>query len=739
MDHDQQIKANKGPKACATCAKAKSRCIPGPADDVCERCHRLNKPCSAQTPAPPRKRKAPKPTRVAELEKRLEDLSARVESRQALPPTPSDSGSPVGLAAESLGPAAKKQRTWLVSQSPGFGYIFAGEDSEGQPEAQEDSVIRQRSPQRSPVPPQKTLGVATPVLWDDRDRTSRSSSFNHKQRQWCGNNLPHVLSAAASSSPQDTPKPGVEWPSGEEAEQLLDEYREHMEPIFPFIVIPRHLNSEQLRKERPYLWKAAIMQTLCLDASRQIPLGNELLNEIVTSSFLQPKKSFDLLQSLEILVAWFHVKLQSFQITNLLYLMRSMCVSLGFSESQEAMKHQEHDSTSLEQKRAFTGVYYLVTMIFTTNKKPDAFMNTTYLESCCRVIEEKMEHPTDELIAFLIRTQQLSQSISMTLAFRNTSLPLSMIIKSFQEQIGQLRVSIPERVRKHAAIKTQLHIAEILLYEVGINEELSASLPAPERLELLWECLKATRSMLEARFEVPMVDRPRQTCLASFDYTYAMLTSLKLSTLSLPGWDLGLVRRELDAAKFLDMQIHEVRFLLEKRSRGAWRPGGRHRGVRRDAATATATLDPLEALYKRLMELSVPLRAELAAAMERQNEGAAAAGAVLAAPTPSAAVEAGEAAAPAEVSVGEEQQQQQVQQQQQQQQHQLGAADPGMLDFTQDPEGPFWQDMYRVNEWETNFSSLFGWGLDDQGGPAYAVPSLDNPGTATSQIPVALR
>lgn len=61
-------------------------------------------------------------------------------------------------------------------------------------------------------------------------------------------------------------------------------------------------------------------------------------------------------------VSRFHVKLQSFQITNLLYLMRSTCVSLGFSESQEAMNNQEHDSTSLEQKRAFTGVYYLVTM-----------------------------------------------------------------------------------------------------------------------------------------------------------------------------------------------------------------------------------------------------------------------------------------------------------------------------------------------------------------------------------------
>ncbi|KAJ0107627.1 hypothetical protein J7T55_007818 [Diaporthe amygdali] len=711
MDHDQQIKANKGPKACATCAKAKSRCIPGPTDDVCERCHRLNKPCSAQTPAPPRKRKAPKPTRVAELEKRLEDLSARVELRQGLPPTPSDGGSPAG-PAESNGPPAKKRKTWMSdAPPPAFGYIFAGEDSQSQPEAQEDSPNQHRSPQ-SPVLPRKTLGVATPVLWDDRDKTSRSSSSYRTQQHWSGG-FSHVLDAAVSPSTQSIAKAGPEWPKGEEAERLLAEYREYMEPVFPFIVIPRHMNSEQLRKERPYLWKAAIMQTLCLDASRQLPLGNELLNDIVTSSFLQPKKSFDLLQGLEILVAWFHVKLQSFQITNLLYLMRSMCVSLGFSESQEAMKNQEHDSTSLEQKRAFTGVYYLVTMIFTTNKKPDAFMNTSYLESCCRVIEEKMEYPTDELIAYLIRTQQLSQSISMTLAFRNTSLPLSMIIKSFREQIGQLRASIPDTVKKHTAIKTQLHIAEILLYEVGIHEELSAALTMTERLELLWECLKATRSMLEARFEVPMVDRPRQTCLASFDYTYAMLTSLKLSTLALPGWDLGLVRRELDAAKFLDMQIHEVKWLLEKRSRGAWRADGK--GAR---ASLRATLDPLETLYKRLMELRVPLRAELAAAVEREVDISEAEG-VLAAPATAAVP----GVSPSGVSLGEEQL----------------AADPTMLDFTQDPEGPFWQDMYRVNEWETNFSSLFGWGLDDQGGPAYAVSRLDNPGNLVSQVPTALR
>lgn len=187
--------------------------------------------------------------------------------------------------------------------APAFGYIFGGEEGQGQPDAREDSATSRHRSSHSPVLSQKTIGVATPVLWDGPDKTSRTSAFYHRDEGWQGC-LPPVLDVAVSYGTQGGSKPGADWPRGEEAERLLAEYREHMEPIFPFIVIPRHMNSEQLRKERPYLWKAAMMQTLCLDASRQLPLGNELLNDIVTSCFLQPKKSFDLLQGLEILVAW---------------------------------------------------------------------------------------------------------------------------------------------------------------------------------------------------------------------------------------------------------------------------------------------------------------------------------------------------------------------------------------------------------------------------------------------------
>lgn len=125
------------------------------------------------------------------------------------------------------------------------------------------------------------------------------SSSPQEQQGW--NQIPDQGGSLARPS-----KPQGPWyyPTGGEAQQLLENYRNHMVPVFPFVVPPPNMTSDQLRKERPILWKAVMMQALYLDARRQIPLGNELLNDIVATAFLQPRKSFDLIQALEILIAW---------------------------------------------------------------------------------------------------------------------------------------------------------------------------------------------------------------------------------------------------------------------------------------------------------------------------------------------------------------------------------------------------------------------------------------------------
>lgn len=166
--------------------------------------------------------------------------------------------------------------------------------------------------------------------------------------------LPHVTACNKGL-------PGPIWPEPEEAAALLDEYRTHLAPVFPFVALSPNTTAAELRTHRPFVWKGVMMAACRLDGARQIVLGNALLREVMGASFLRPQKGLDLLQGLQLLVAWFHYNVNSFQMTNLLYLMRSLCSGLCLLEGvvEEAPQAKQH---SLEQMRAFAGSYYLITL-----------------------------------------------------------------------------------------------------------------------------------------------------------------------------------------------------------------------------------------------------------------------------------------------------------------------------------------------------------------------------------------
>lgn len=94
------------------------------------------------------------------------------------------------------------------------------------------------------------------------------------------------------------------YPSSDEACHILDDFHGHFIPSFPFVVLPTEMSPEKLREDRPLLWKAIMMQGLYYSARRQVSMGDELLKHIVATAFIESKKSLDLLQALEILIAW---------------------------------------------------------------------------------------------------------------------------------------------------------------------------------------------------------------------------------------------------------------------------------------------------------------------------------------------------------------------------------------------------------------------------------------------------
>ncbi|KAK4188676.1 protein priB [Podospora australis] len=573
VEASSSSKVSKGPRACATCARAKSRCIPGPdGQQKCERCHRLCKPCSQQTPAPPRKRKDPKPTRVSELERRIEDLTALIGSSQNLAVAAAAAASikvpirdlsvvhPPPLHPEGMG------------QHPGS---FPGAYMTAPSLTQKVYPIRQ-GPWDDPAPhlfPREEVSFVSPEEQPSQQpqdplRSVRGGSLGGMQTE----------SPSSRSSPH-TQHQDDEWPGEEEAEQLLADYRTHMCHLFPFVRVPRHLTSAQIREQRPFLWKAVMMEACHQDGPRQMVLGNRLLEDISEAAFMPVKATLDMLQGTQLLVAWFNYNLVKSQTTNLLFLIRSITSSLNYDDLEG---EDGWSSESLEKMRAFAGTYYMVTVAFTTNKNPDYMVESPCLSKCCQILRSRREYETDELLVYLVRTQQATQYVARSLKQHNTHQkeiqPLAALIEKLRRGLHTFKSTLPPDIKENPAIKGHIQVAELLLYQSSFHEPETSHWssqespvvpmsPTEERLQMLWDCARVVREFLAARFEYKMTDYPRFVCMSSFPFTFVFLTLLKLMTLRLPGWDLKTVREELGFEQFVERQIEDMEFTAARRKK----------------------------------------------------------------------------------------------------------------------------------------------------------------------------
>ena len=94
------------------------------------------------------------------------------------------------------------------------------------------------------------------------------------------------------------------WPLATESELLLMAYREMFAHLYPFVPIPREMTSLELREQRPYLWKGVMVSACIFDATRQVRMGEQLLADIGKGSMVDGTRSLDMLQAVQLLIGW---------------------------------------------------------------------------------------------------------------------------------------------------------------------------------------------------------------------------------------------------------------------------------------------------------------------------------------------------------------------------------------------------------------------------------------------------
>ena len=254
-----------------------------PAHVYC-RCHRLGKTCLSRTPAPPRPKKQLKRSRVAELEKRLSELE--------------------GCGGQDL------HQNYHHDHHPHRHHQYNQHQHQHQfhdhPQntSMSTSSISEENGHQTATPETSTEGdKATPpppVTQRKKNQVRVNMSFDHIFPGTETSAWPSKESVASSlrNKPWETL-----WPQAAEAEVLLALYTNTLADVFPFVVIPE-MKASDMKVQRPFLWKAIMVAGCFLDGARHEKLGEELLAEISKATMIDGVKSLDVLQGLQVLVAW---------------------------------------------------------------------------------------------------------------------------------------------------------------------------------------------------------------------------------------------------------------------------------------------------------------------------------------------------------------------------------------------------------------------------------------------------
>ena len=335
----------KRPRACEACRGLKVRCVPDPTRGTCRRCAKARRQCVVTLPT--RKRQKKTDTRVAELEKKIDALTASLQATKNQ-----------GLS-ESDGDSSDEEQEQEVPAT----YTYDSQD-------QVVSAIKVSSSRSA----QGGLSIATSPspsrlsgkrAWQfHRDKTNKTRPEKaSKTRMWgngpsskkpteayADNRKELNLSTSNKSTTQTPlrgpPTPGHEYADvvdrkiidAEAATKIFDHYRSSMAPHMPAVIFPANTTAGAIRRTKPILFLAI----LSVASYHEYPIIQKtLLREITRvyaeSIICKSEKSLELVQALQISTIWYapedYRDAKPYLFINVAV---SMAIALGLSQKRKS-------------------------------------------------------------------------------------------------------------------------------------------------------------------------------------------------------------------------------------------------------------------------------------------------------------------------------------------------------------------------------------------------------------------
>ncbi|KAI0894756.1 hypothetical protein F4806DRAFT_470476 [Annulohypoxylon nitens] len=457
----------KRPRACEACRGLKVKCEPDPAnpEGPCKRCAKAGRNCIVTQPT--RKRQKKTDSRVAELEKKIDALTASLHASRGGPNNASNTHS---------------------TDDQAYGYNHdstAARDWGAPPSRSHQSHSTPELEKRSSFPPPTALAGQKRKFTESSDASPTVPSTS---------SAPPKPSTGPESEP-DIIDRGIITMS--EAAAFFTRFTDDMVPHLPAVVFPEGTTAIEIRKSKPILF-LSIMAA----ASSEIPkLQRQLVREIMQlfaeHIIISGRKSLELIQALLVSVIWYYPPehFEELKFYQFVHLAAVMSIDIGLGRKKHNPKTRlvpytwrDHpfrkqplpDPMSVEARRTWLAVYFLASNVSMALHRPNLIRWQPFMTECMDILESSPDTaPTDRYLCHLVWTHRLAEDVGIQFSMDDPSVFVNVseqkvqyALRGFERDLAKYSESIPKSEKRPSLI-LGFHVLNLYMHEIALHVDKS--------------------------------------------------------------------------------------------------------------------------------------------------------------------------------------------------------------------------------------------------------------------------
>ncbi|PSR82704.1 hypothetical protein BD289DRAFT_353307, partial [Coniella lustricola] len=518
----------KKPRACEACRGLKVRCEPDPnnPDGACKRCAKAGRNCIVTQPT--RKRQKKTDSRVAELEKKIDALTASLTATKAAQAGHPIPGMPDGAGGIIYGGGMDASRGWSTVNAA----------------MQRETPSLARSQNQSPYAEGGSMAYAPPMVLAGQKR-----KYTETRESVDDAPTPSVAPSAfdtRSHEYSDIVDRGII--TAERASILFDRYNYQMAPHLPAVVFPREMTVGELRKTKPILFLAVMSAASSEFPNVQRVIVKELMQVFADKIMMTGEKSVELVQALNISVVWYWPPehFEELKFYELVHMAAIMAIDLGLGKRKSRRgkqtgptwrdhpfrKHPPPDPTTIEARRTWLMCYFLTTNTAMALHRPFLLRWTSFMSECLDVLESSPEAaPTDKYFCHLVRTHQLAEEIGFQFCMDDSTIAINLAdymtqhkVRGFERELEKHRQEVARELMQ-PSLKFSFHTINLYMHELALQNEPADAFKAPFAAETLRDSLINTAAL------TPAYTNALAACLTAIDGIFETFFSMHPSSI----------------------------------------------------------------------------------------------------------------------------------------------------------------------------------------------------------------